>query len=218
MGQRDVEVFLPRWEYAVWNSTLGWFEITAHFILAAVYIAIPLFMLRATYKRKDMPFRLQACMFAAFIMCCGISHALNAITFWVALQRYLVVWNVVTALISMRAFFKLLPILPKLLAMRSAQDWQAECDKRQRAEQELAAKVVALEKTEGELRHTNRDLQNTIKLKNELEARLREVQECHTTDDDGRTPTQVAIEKMQEATRIVSQSLPTVKMQAVPPV
>lgn len=208
MGLFDTAGFVPRWHCGEWGAGLGWTAIAGHVAIAVVYTAIPLLLLRAARRRRELPFREQVSLFAAFIFCCGVSHAVNALIFWVPVYRFLVAWDVLTAGLSVYALSRLVPVIPQVVAMRSPRELEAEIALRERAEAALAQKVAALEQTERNLRHTNRDLQQTLAAKKLLEARVRELEACHHPDHTGTTPTQAAIARMNEATLVVARSLP----------
>lgn len=200
--------FMPRWSCGDWGEGLGWLSIAAHVLLAAVYVLIPLLLVRAARSRTDLPYRGEACLFAAFIFCCGVGHAINVLIFWQPVYRFLVMWDVTTALVSSYAFCRLVPVIPVIVSMRSPAELQAECDRREKAETALEHKVLDLEDTEKKLRHANRDLENALALKQELERRIRELETHHTADENGTTPTQAAIARMNEATKVVALAFP----------
>lgn len=215
----DTSGFMPRWRCGDWGGGLGHAAILAHLTIAAIYLAIPMLLLRAVRVRKDLPHIIPMYLFSAFILCCGIGHVINVVIFWAPVYRFLVFWDGVTAIVSLLAFFKLVPTIPKVLAMRAPEELQQECDRRHKVETELSNKVVVLEATEKELRRTNRELANTVAAKRELEQRLKELQACQVPRGETTlSPTQEALARMREATRQVAASLSSVPAPADAPV
>lgn len=207
MNPFDTSGFVPRWSCGDWAGGLGWVEVVALVATALAYVAIPVQLLRVGRRRKDLPYRPQAMLFAAFVFCCGVSHALSAVIFWHPVYRFLVLWDVLTAVVSAAAVVRLSPIIPELVAMRTPKEMAEEIERRKAAEASRGEKVTELEQTERNLRHANRDLQNAIAAKRLLEQRIREMQAHHEPDHTGTTPTQAAIARMDEATRAVANTL-----------
>jgi hypothetical protein len=202
----DTSGFAPRWACGEWGS-LGLVKITAHFVVAAACVAIPVVLLVAARSRANLPFRREAVLFAVFLSCCGVSHAVSAAVFWTPVYRLLALWEVAAAATSVVVLVYLVPVIPRLIAMRPPQELEAEIDARRLVELALSQKILELEQTERELRHSNRDLQYAIQTKKVLEQRVRELQACHAPDHTGATPTQAAIARMNEATRVVAATI-----------
>jgi hypothetical protein len=202
----DTSGFTPRWACGDWGS-LGWIKIAAHFASAAAYLAIPFVLLVAARSRVNLPFRREATLFAVFLACGGVSHAISAVVFWTPLCRLLAVWEVAAAVTAGVALVYLVPVIPRLVGMRPPQELEAEIAARKVVELALSQKITELERTEQELRHANRDLQHTLQAKKLLEQRVRELAACHLPDHTGATPTQAAIARMNEATRAVAATI-----------
>ena len=189
----DTDGYTSRWEAAKCDAGLGAAAIACHFVIAAVYTLIPYLLVRTGAKRPDLPYRSQVTLFAAFVACCGVSRFIHIATFWTPIYRIQAAWDVVTAAVSVLALWRLRTAIPVLLAMRTPAELQTEIEHRK--------------SIEGDLRHTNKDLQNTLAVKMELEARIRQLEACHTRID-GQTPTQAAIERVKVATQAVASALP----------
>lgn len=189
----NTDGFVPRWSCGDWCSGLGCVSIVAQLTIAFVYLCIPYLLLTAAKKRPDLPYRTQARLFAAFVACCAVGHLVNVLIFWLPLYRLLTAWDVLTAVVSFAALRRLQPVIPQLVAMRSPQELQDEINHRTQVEKDL--------------RHTNRNLQNEITLRKELEARIRQLEACHHAPN-GESPTQAAIARMNVATQAVASALP----------
>lgn len=203
----DTSGFVPRWYCGDWDGGLGWLAVVAHCVTALVYVLIPLQLLWAGTRRTDLPFRSQAFLFAAFVFACGLAHVVSAVVFWTPVYRLAVAWDVVTAMISIVAYARLKPVIPEVVAMRTPKELEAEIERRKAAESVTTQKIDELTRTERDLRHANRDLQNVLATKKELERRVRELESHQAPDATGTTPTRAAIARMDEATRVVALSL-----------
>ncbi len=190
-------------------DSLWWTALVARIVVGVVCVLIPFTLLRAARTRRDLPFRREACLVAAFVFCCGIGYILAA-PHRPEPDLLRTAWDVGTAAIAYAAARYLLPAMPLLLAMRLPVELQAEIEQRKAAEATLAVKVGELECKEKALLCSNRDLQNQITLRKELEVRIRTLEECHSRPG-GQTPTQAAIQRMTVATQAVAAALPVSK-------
>ena len=67
-------------------------------------------------QRKNVPFHRIFFLFAAFILACGFSHLVDAVTFYVPVYRLLGLIKGLTAVISLVTVAALVPALPRALA------------------------------------------------------------------------------------------------------
>lgn len=79
------------------------------------YLAIPIILLFFTWKRQ-VPFPVLFWVFALFILSCGMTHLVEAITTQIPVYRLLGVMKVVTALVSWGAVLVLIPAAPRVLS------------------------------------------------------------------------------------------------------
>ncbi|MEX1024390.1 MAG: response regulator [Planctomycetota bacterium] len=140
----DTSGFPPRWQCGSWTSGHGWLHILSDLGVWSAYVAIPCVLGYFFLRRKDLPFRRIFLLFGAFILACGTTHFLEAVIFWWPAYRLAGVIKLVTALVSWATVFALIPIVPKALAMRSAEALEREVEARKAAE-------VALQRTNDDL-------------------------------------------------------------------
>jgi PAS domain S-box-containing protein len=76
-------------------------------------------------------------MFGAFIIGCGTTHLMEVITSYAPLYRLSGVIKLLTAGVSLATAAALVPLVPKVLSLRSAQELEREIAERQRAEEAL---------------------------------------------------------------------------------
>jgi hypothetical protein len=72
-------------------------------------------------RRRDVPFPGIMALFVAFIMACGIAHAIDAMMFYYPIYRFLGVIKAVTAIVSFTTAVVLIRALPDVLGLPSIQ-------------------------------------------------------------------------------------------------
>lgn len=96
-------------------------------------------------RRSDLPFRRLFILFGAFILFCGATHLMEAILFWWPAYRLAGILKLLTALVSWATVITLIPLVPKILAMRSPEELEREIELRKAAEAELQKTNAELE-------------------------------------------------------------------------
>ena len=133
--------FPPRWRCGTgWEAEpwVGWMHVVGDCAIAGAYLSIPLMLIVLVGKRNDVPFHWIGGLFAAFILACGATHALDALIFWEPLYRLSGFMKAATAAISWVTVLALLKVLPAALHLpgraKLADRLVAEAGERQRAE------------------------------------------------------------------------------------
>ena len=88
-------------------------------------------------QRKDFPYPWLVTLFAGFIVACGTTHLLSAITIWIPLYWLDGFLKAFTAIISVTTAGLMLWIIPHALSLPSAAQLQAEIQQRKTAEEAL---------------------------------------------------------------------------------
>lgn len=143
--------FMPHGMCLLWRTDLLALHVISDALIALAYFSIPIALVVYVRRRPEFQFGKLAVMFAAFILFCGLTHAVAIWTFWnpdYALQGLL---KGATALVSVATAMMLVPLLPKLLAMPTLAELNA-------ANEQLATKIR--ERSEAEQRY--RDLADTL--------------------------------------------------------
>jgi len=93
--------------------------------IALAYFMIPVTLLYFLRRyRRPMRFNWVIVLFAAFILMCGFTHVLGIVTIWSPLY-YLQGWvKALTAVISLATALAIIPLVPRLLSLRSAEELQ----------------------------------------------------------------------------------------------
>lgn len=142
----DTGDFPPRWHCGRWTVEHGWLHILSDLGIWSAYFAIPLVLAYFVARRKDLPFRRLFFLFAAFILMCGSTHLMEASIFWWPAYRLAGVLKFITALVSWTTVFALVPIVPRVLTMRTPEELEREIKARIQAETAMHRANAELER------------------------------------------------------------------------
>jgi len=163
----DTSDFPALWNCgAGWQATpwYGWLHILSDLGIWSAYLAIPCVLGYFILRRKDIPFRTIFLLFGAFILACGTTHLMEALIFWWPAYRLAGVIKLFTAVVSWATVVALIPVVPKVLAMRSPEKLEREIRERTaeltNANETLQAEVRERQRAEGEITRLNRELQS----------------------------------------------------------
>src|SRR5262249_35240048 len=143
----DTSDFPPRWHCGAWTAGHGWLHILADLSVWSAYIAIPCVLGYFVLRRRDIPFRSVFLLFGAFILACGTTHLMEAIIFWWPAYRLSGMIKLFTAIVSWGTVLALVPVVPKVLAMRSPDELERGISARIQAEETLQRANGHLERT-----------------------------------------------------------------------
>lgn len=118
-GYFDFSRFTPHGFCLAWDPWLVWLLAGSDLLIAAAYFSIPAALVVFVRRRRDLVFKPVFGLFAAFIMACGTTHVMGALTLWVPAYRFEAFVNTVTAVLSVATASMLWPLLPKALALPS---------------------------------------------------------------------------------------------------
>jgi PAS domain S-box-containing protein len=129
--------FIPHGYCLSWSPLLLWLHVISDLLITLAYYSIPVMLVYFIRRRRDFPYPWLVTLFAAFIVACGTTHLLSAITIWIPLYWLDGVMKALTAVISLATAALMLWIIPRLLFLPSAAQLQAEIQQRKAAENEL---------------------------------------------------------------------------------
>ena len=155
----DTSDFPRRWDCGNWSPEHGWLHVLSDLGVWSAYMAIPVVLGYFVLRRRDIPFRGIFWLFAAFILACGTTHLMEALIFWWPAYRLAGVIKLFTAIISWVTVIALVPVTPKVLAMRSPD--------------ELEREIGAREEVEIALKQANAELESQIEALRASEERFR---------------------------------------------
>ncbi|NDC42587.1 MAG: PAS domain S-box protein, partial [Chitinophagia bacterium] len=133
----DTADFPLRWHCGYWTSFHGWLYIISDLAIWGAYFAIPVLILRFVSRRNDGRFIRLYFLFAAFILACGSTHLLDALTFWYPVYRINALVKLTTAVISWITVFNLFKLLPVAFTMKTADELETEIMQRKKVEEQL---------------------------------------------------------------------------------
>lgn len=125
-------------------------------LVAVAYLLIPLAMLNFVRKRKDVPFGWVAWVFGAFILACGVTHALDIWTLYYPVYWYAGVAKAFTAVISLGTAWLVWKLTPLALQLPSAAQLRE-------SNAALEAEIVLRRKTEAELSDAKHQLERLLR-------------------------------------------------------
>lgn len=76
--------FTPHGYSYLWNARLVWLHVITDALIGLAYFAISAILLWFARKRRDVPFSWLFVPFGAFLIACGLSHAMEIWNVWLA--------------------------------------------------------------------------------------------------------------------------------------
>ena len=111
--------FTPHGFCLAWQPGLIWLQAGSDLLIAAAYFSIPATLVVFLRRRSDLAFKPIFALFAAFILACGTTHILGAVTLWVPLYWLDGGVKALTAALSVATAAAIWPLVPKVLALPS---------------------------------------------------------------------------------------------------
>ena len=144
--------FIPHGYCLAWRPDLVMLHLISDGLIALSYFTIPAGIYYFLRQRPDFTYRWLAHGFAAFIICCGLTHVLGVMTLWYPYYGVEGIMKAVTAAVSVCTAMALWPLLPRILSLPSQDSLQQanfalsrEIDERGKVEDELRELSQALE-------------------------------------------------------------------------
>lgn len=147
--------YMPHGMCYYWDPVVLWLSVISDSLIALSYYAIPFLLFRFVQHRRDITFRWIFVAFGLFILACGTTHVMGAVTVWNPLYRLEGIVKAVTAVASMATFVLLVPLLPELMALPSPAQLKSVNDR-------LAAEVEERRAAEESVRHINEELEERV--------------------------------------------------------
>lgn len=141
----DTADWPPRWHCGKWTDFHGWMYITSDLLIWLAYFAIPVVIIRYISRKLKARFVKLYFLFAAFILSCGATHFLDALTFWIPMYRLNALVRLITAVFSWITVFALIRSLPKAFSMPTQVEWEEEMARREASESMAREKNLTLE-------------------------------------------------------------------------
>ncbi len=133
----DYSDWPPRWHCGKWSEFHGWLYIISDLLIWSAYFTIPLVIIRFITRKSDASFVKLYFLFAAFILACGATHFLDAVTFWFPLYRLNALVRLITGIVSWVTVFYIVKFLPVAFTLKSHKLLENEIAQRKIIEAEL---------------------------------------------------------------------------------
>jgi signal transduction histidine kinase/CheY-like chemotaxis protein len=146
------EPFMPHGMCFQWDPAVLWLHVVSDVLIAAAYYAIPVLLFYYSQRRPDIGFKRIFVAFGLFILACGTTHVLAAVTVWHPIYRLDGVVKAFTALVSVATLAMLIPLMPTLIRLPSP----AQIEK---VNATLAAEAEIRRAAEAEVRKLNEGLE-----------------------------------------------------------
>src|SRR5215469_13053236 len=112
--------FMPHGMCYLWNPGVLWLNVICDAVIAISYYGIPFLLFRFAKRRRDISFKGIFVAFGIFILACGTTHVLGALTAWHPVYRLEGGIRLVTAAASITTYLMLLRMPPTMIALASA--------------------------------------------------------------------------------------------------
>ncbi len=137
--------FMPHRMCYLNDSAVLWLSVISDSLIALAYYLIPFLLFYFSRKRRDIGFHWVFVTFGAFILACGTTHLLGAVTVWNPVYRLEGIVKAITAIASMTTFVLLAKMMPTFISIPSPSQLAGEIEERRAAEAEVRKMNVELE-------------------------------------------------------------------------
>ena len=111
--------FMPHRMCYLNDTAVLWVNVLSDLLTALAYYLIPILLFYFLRRRRDVNFRWIFVAFALFILACGTTHLLGAVTVWNPVYRLEGLVKAITAAASLATFVLLARMMPEILALPS---------------------------------------------------------------------------------------------------
>ncbi len=162
--------FMPHKACFLSDSAVVWLHVVSDCLIAVAYYLIPVLLFRFAAQRRDIRFKWIFLAFGMFILACGSTHLLAAVTVFNPVYRLEGMVKAITAAASIFTVALLIPFMPTLIALPSPSQLS-------QANRALAAEVAERRLAEEEVRKANEELEQRVARRTEsLEQALSDLQ------------------------------------------
>jgi diguanylate cyclase (GGDEF)-like protein/PAS domain S-box-containing protein len=135
----DVSGLTPHGFCLAWQPGLLWLTAGANLLIAVAYFCIPAALAVLLLRGRAVPYKPVLALFAGFIVACGTTHVLTAVTLWVPLYWISGTVDAITAILSVMTAVVVWPVIAQILGVeRQLHEARSAADASLRQLQELA--------------------------------------------------------------------------------
>lgn len=160
---------MPHGVCFAWRPDLVFAHAGADLMITVAYLAIPIALYKLVKARADIQFGWVLYTFAAFILLCGLTHAVNMYVLWEPNYAFQALVKLATAIVSIATAVLVWRILPKLYALpnmsqllQTNKQLATEAKKHATAKEQLAQRTSELQASNEDLTESNRLLVSEI--------------------------------------------------------
>ncbi|HEY9785681.1 MAG TPA: PAS domain-containing sensor histidine kinase [Candidatus Obscuribacterales bacterium] len=132
-----MNTFLPHGYCLLWNGPLLWLFVLGNALVTLAYYSIPASLCVLVSKKRSLAFNWMFMLFAAFIFACGTTHLVKIWTIWRPDYWLEASIDAGTGILSALTAILLWPLVPKILAMPTSAQLEAEIVERKKAEEKF---------------------------------------------------------------------------------
>ena len=151
----DTAAYMPHGYCLFWQPWLVALYAGSDLLIFLSYSAIPLALVIFLQSRPDVRFGGLVALFAAFIMLCGLTHAVSILTLWEPAYPLHGLLKLLTGVVSTITAVTLFVLMPRLVAIPSPQQLEE-------AHGKLTAEIAAHRETLARLVETEREIESRI--------------------------------------------------------
>jgi len=115
---------MPHGHCLLWRPDLLFLHLTGDSLIAVAYTLIPFALVALVRKREDLIFNWVFVLFAAFILLCGLTHAVGIVNIWHGYYYLAGLLKLITGVVSIATAVVVWRLLPEALAMPSLQSME----------------------------------------------------------------------------------------------
>jgi len=158
--------FIPHGHCYLWQTNLVALHVLGDGLIALAYFSIPIMLFYFVRKRQDAEvFSKVLLLFGAFIVACGITHSMEILTLWYPVYWLSGLLKAITAIISLYTAFEMVALIPKALAMPSAEQLMQANQALEKEIQERSIIEIALRESEKRYQSLVLELEERVKVR-----------------------------------------------------
>jgi len=158
--------FIPHGHCYLWQTNLVALHVLGDGLIALAYFSIPIMLFYFVRKRQDTEvFSKVLLLFGAFIVACGITHSMEILTLWYPVYWLSGLLKAITAIISLYTAFEMVALIPKALAMPSAEQLMQANQALEKEIQERSIIEIALRESEKRYQSLVLELEERVKVR-----------------------------------------------------
>lgn len=154
--------FVPHGVCLLWRPDLVALHAVSDVLIFAAYASIPAALAVFVRRRRDLEIRGTVILFALFILACGLTHLVGAITLWEPYYGLQGLVKLATAIVSVVTAIMIWPLIPKLLKIPSPSSLQSLNRELEAANATLKSEIEDRQETLRELNAMRIELEQRV--------------------------------------------------------